>query len=74
MPSRVTHIQDMETGETEMTALEKLNKMAADIHAETLRLQKSHATSAQASALMAKHGCKKIADALYAEALERVGA
>ena len=57
-----------------MTALEKLNEFAAEVYAQTLMIRKAHATMAQASALMAKHGARNIEDAIYAEAVSRVSA
>ena len=62
------------TGDKKMTALEKLNKLAADVYAETLRVQKEFPTMAQGIALMAKHGARTIRDAIHAEAMTRVSA
>lgn len=55
-----------------MTALEKLNKLAADVAAERARIEKKNTTLAQGMALMSKHGSRTIADAVYAEAITNV--
>ena len=55
-----------------MTALEKLNKMAADIHAEATRLQAQYPKMADGIAFMRKHGARTIAEGFRAEATARI--
>ena len=55
-----------------MTALEKLNNLAAAVAAERGRVEKQHSTLAQGMALMSKHGARTIADAVHAEAVARL--
>lgn len=55
-----------------MTALEKLNKLCADVAAEEQQVRKQNTTMAQGIALRAKHGTRTIIEAYRAEATARV--
>jgi len=51
-----------------MTAIEKLNKLAADLEAACVVVRKNNPTMAKSVALMQKHGARSIEDAITAEA------